>query len=119
MSRRGQGKDQWFARWRTGNCPVHGVGFLDDKEGPAIGGALRTKCPREECTVVVAQWPGKDKHHAKLGWVAGPDEIKAVLVKAGDIDESSPAPGRNAAMVRMSYPVEDEALSLGRRGREE
>jgi hypothetical protein len=105
MSIRGQKPDAWIARWRAGTCPVHGVGFLDV---PSTTEAACARRERDGCTVVVAQWPGKDAHHRKLGWVAGPDDVKAALVKAGQIAAEGNEPGRWAVDVRTSWPLEPE-----------
>jgi hypothetical protein len=122
MSIRGQSNDAWIARWRGGTCPVHGVGFLEERpdsaptgtssdarwqDGASSSSAKAVKCPREECTVRATQWPGKDAQHSKHGWVDGPAEIRALLVKSGQIDDDG-KPGRWAADARTSWPLEPE-----------
>ena len=107
---RGQNNEAWLARWRDGACPVHGRGFLDDDDEVAdpVGAdvARALKCSILECTVRVARWPGADDHHASLGGRAGPEEIRALLVKAGDVDGDSARPGKRARVVRTSYRLE-------------
>lgn len=107
MGVRGQGPDAWLARWRAGDCPVHGVGCAGSDEVVAEGYKVAS-CTREGCDVVVAQWPGRDQHHAKHGWIAGPEEIRAALVKAGQIEASGPKPGRWADDARVSWPLEPD-----------
>lgn len=101
MSIRGQKPDAWIARWRAGTCPVHGVGLHEQDGG-------RATCPREACPVVVAMHPGKDAHHRKLGWIEGPADVKAALVKAGQIDAEAGKPARWAVDVRTSWSLEPE-----------
>lgn len=110
MGVRGQSHEAWLSRWRDGACPVHGVGFIDDPEaGPAAdGGFVAERCPREECSVRVARWPGPDRHHASYGWRDGPEEIRALLAKAGDVEAEGQKPGRRGRVVRISWPLEDE-----------
>lgn len=105
MSIRGQSPDAWIARWRKGTCPVHGVGFPGAPDGP-FDGSTTARCSREECPVVVAFWRGKDARHAKLGLVDGPDDVRAALTKALEIDGAKP--GRRAVDVRTSWPLEPE-----------
>jgi hypothetical protein len=106
MGIRGQGPDAWLARWRAGDCPVHGVGCVAPDESD--GEYTLAACAKEECGLVMALWPGKDEHHAKPGWVAGPEEIHAVLAKAGQIEAEGPRPGRWAADARVSWPLETD-----------
>lgn len=48
-----------------------------------------------------------DAHHASFGWRAGPEEIHALLAKAGDIASEGEEPGPRARRVRTSYPLEE------------
>jgi hypothetical protein len=107
MSIRGQSHDAWIARWRSGNCPVHGIGcaVVPQSDDTPYKTAM---CRKDACTIVVAQWPGRDTHHAKLGWIAGPDDVHTSLVKSGQIAANGPEPGRFALDVRMSWPLEAE-----------
>jgi hypothetical protein len=108
MARRGQTKEAWLARWRDGACPVHGRGFLEDLEegAEAAADARRpVRCSVEECVVRAARYAAHDDHHATFGWRAGPDDIRAVLAKAGDIAAEGEAPGPRARLVRFSYPT--------------
>lgn len=107
MSIRGQSPDAWLARWRAGDCPVHGVGCAANDDVTDDGYKVAA-CTREGCIVVMALWPGKDEHHAKPGWIAGPEEIHASLAKAGQIEAEGPKPGRWAADARVSWPLEPE-----------
>jgi hypothetical protein len=107
MTIRGQNHDAWIARWRAGNCPVHGIGCAS---APAEKGAAYrvATCRKDGCSVVVSLWPGRDAHHAKLGWIAGPEDVHASLVKSGQIDAEGPGPGRFALDVRLSWPMGSE-----------
>lgn len=109
MSARGQTPEAWIARWQTGACPVHGTGCVArDDEPPVADGYRVARCARaaDGCTVQVALWPGKDAHHARLGWLAGPDDVRAALVKAGQIQADGAGPGRWARETRTSWPLE-------------
>jgi hypothetical protein len=105
MAIRGQNPDAWLSRWRQGCCPVHGVGFIDEK-GATVAGAIAVMCPRDECPVRATQWPGKDASHALFGWRAGPDDIKRALSR-GDIADDG-RPGAHARSVRIAWPLEDD-----------
>ncbi|HEY4222283.1 MAG TPA: hypothetical protein VGO62_13095 [Myxococcota bacterium] len=95
-----------MARWRDGACPVHGLGFVDDAAAPASEQARAMKCGHLECTVKVARFPGPDDEHASFGWREGPDEIRALLAKAGDIAAEGDRPGKRARTVRTTYALE-------------
>lgn len=119
MTRRGQDLEARLARWRDGTCPIHGLGFVTPpgeappaprpdrwyREPEDVGAVVA--CPHEECTIVAAQWPGKDKWHSLMGWRAGPDEIKAMLLKANEISDDSDRPGRSARNVRTDFQLEE------------
>lgn len=108
MGVRGQNNEAWLKRWRTGNCPVHGRGYVADWDAaPADAGFIAERCGIDECDVRVARWPAHDAHHAAFGWRAGPDVIHALLVKAGDVDGNGPTPGRTGHVVRVSWPLPD------------
>ena len=102
---RGQNNEAWLARWRDGACPVHGRGFVDDG-AVTEAGFTPVKCSIEECTVRAARWATPDPHRASFGWCAGPDDIKALLVKAGDVDGDSEKAGKRGRVVRFSYALE-------------
>ena len=114
MSIRGQSPDAWRGRWRQGTCPIHGKGFVDDKDNPAPAKTagvdesyLEVKCPDPECTLRATQWPGKDQHHSFFGLRAGSDALRTALTQSGDIDrETSSRPGAHARTVRTSWPLE-------------
>ena len=114
MSIRGQSPDAWRGRWRQGTCPIHGKGFVDDKDNPAPAKTagvdesyLEVKCPDLECTLRATQWPGKDQHHSFFGLRAGSDALRTALTQSGDIDrETSSRPGAHARTVRTSWPLE-------------
>ncbi len=126
MSIRGQNPEAWRARWRTGTCPVHGVGFADvksadvksagdeqseDEADEVSDGAASYRlqmCPREDCQVRVARFAGHDEHHASFGWVAGGDDIRAALAKAGEIAAEGVRPGKWGRVTRVSYRLEEE-----------
>lgn len=113
MGVRGQSKEAWFKRWRTGTCPVHGLGFTEDKDEAALQAAsaegfVAERCPNAECTVRVATWDLEDARFKAFGWRAGPEEIRAVLVKAKDIDSASTEPGAQGRPVRVWYPTSDD-----------
>jgi hypothetical protein len=105
MSIRGQNHDAWIARWRVGSCPVHGLGCSKTGEKNKAGYQVAA-CQKDACTVVIALWPGRDGYHAKLGWIAGPDDVHTSLVRSGQIENEGPNPGRFALDVRMSWPIE-------------
>mgnify|MGYP001544587036 CR=1 FL=1 len=114
MSVRGQNNEAWLKRWRDGACPIHGRGFVVDTSASAAAATagpadafVRVRCAVDECDVRAARWPGTDEHHASFGFLAGPDNVRALLAKAGDVDASSPAPGKRARMVRISYRLEE------------
>lgn len=116
MSIRGQNPETWRARWRKGTCPIHGTGFVDDvgRDGGAAlaDGAASYVAQRcvgqagEECAVRVARFAGKDEHHATFGWISGPDDVKAALVKAGEIAAEGVRAGKWGKEIRTSYPLE-------------
>lgn len=111
MSIRGQTPETWRARWRKGTCPIHGTGFVDvDGVARADGAAsyVAQRCVGEECTVQVARFAGKDAHHASFGWLAGPDDVKAALVKAGEVAAEGVRAGKFSREARVSYPIEPD-----------
>lgn len=120
MKVRGQHTNAWLSRWRQGTCPIHGRGLVerpqpadaanaddDDFDGDAevAEQMVEVACTKDACTVVVAQWPGKNQWHSLWGWLEGPDDIHAALVKAGDIPPEGPRPGHQARMVRTGWPL--------------
>jgi len=108
MSVRGQNNEAWLSRWRDGACPVHGTGFVVDTHAPAAEGYVAVRCAVDECDVRAAQWPGKDENHASFGFIAGPEPVRALLAKAGDVDAAGDKPGPRARMVRIAYRLEEE-----------
>jgi hypothetical protein len=115
MSIRGQNPEAWRARWRSGSCPVHGTGFVDvEADGVAVtahdgaAGYRVQRCANAECAVRVARFAGKDDHHASFGWLAGADDVKAALVKAGELAADGPRPGKFSGEPRVSYPIEPD-----------
>ena len=96
-----------MARWRKGTCPIHGVGFVVDKEAAGGPQLQSERCPKDECVLRVTLSPGKDAWHGFYGWRAGPDEIRAVLVRAGDLQDDG-RPGHYARSVRTGYPLSEE-----------
>ena len=104
MRARGQSQEAWLSRWRDGACPIHGTGFVADVDGPDH---TVVRCSKEDCVLRAARWPAQDEHHASFGWIAGPDEIRALFVKAGDIEVDSAKPGRRGRIVRISYRLEE------------
>ena len=120
MSRRGQDTQTRMARWWDGTCPIHGLGLVTPPgeappppppdrwyraEDPVSGAVVA--CPHEECTLRVSQWPGKDRFHSRFGWIGGPDEIKAMLLKTNEITADDDKPGRSARQVRTSFQLEE------------
>jgi hypothetical protein len=112
MGVRGQNNEAWMSRWRAGTCPVHGKGFVEDATAPAEqdAGFFAERCPEDECDVRVARWPAHDAHHASFGWRAGPEKVRALLIKANDVDPNGPTPGTRARVVRTSYALEPDKL---------
>lgn len=115
MSVRGQTPEAWLARWRRGDCPVHGGGMVDEEAAPNAvdehGGAAEgraARCARAECSLRACRWPGKDASHSFFGWLAGPEEIRAALAGAGDIEDGGPRPGHHARSVRTAWPLPDD-----------
>ena len=111
MKKRGQSNETWMSRWRDGACPVHGGGFIDDKEAMeklAAGVPMRVMCSVAECSVRAIRYAAADAHHASFGWRAGPEEIHALLAKAGDIALEGTEPGPRARRVRTSYDIETD-----------
>ena len=108
MKLRGQTTDKRLARWRDGACPIHGRGFVDDKDAD-VGNSEWTsvRCSVIECDVRAARWPGIDEHHASFGWRSGPAEVHAILVHAHDIAPEGPKPGTGARIVRTGYRLEE------------
>ncbi len=90
-----------MARWRDGCCPVHGGGLVDDDAGDGL-----VRCSVEECTVRAKRFAAGDAYHASFGWREGPEEIRALLAKAGDIAAQGDEPGPRARRVRTSYSLE-------------
>ena len=83
----------------------------DHEDGDGDDGAdhsVAVGCPREGCTVLACQWPGKDGSHSFFGWLAGPDEIRAALAHGGDIATEGPRPGHHARSVRTAWPLPGE-----------
>lgn len=117
MKVRGQHTNAWLSRWRQGTCPIHGRGLVerpdaaanvdrdDDDDDDGDEPMIEVACTKDECTIVVAQWPGKNRWHSLWGWLEGPEDIHAALVKAGDIPAEGPRPGHQARMVRTSWPL--------------
>jgi hypothetical protein len=114
MKVRGQNPNAWRARWQQGNCPVHGLGLSASSEEDSSADASKgyeVFCSHEECELRAWQWPGKDRFHSRFGWVSGPEEVKAALVKASEIVEEGTSPGRYARDVRTAWPTgEDDEL---------
>jgi hypothetical protein len=109
VKKRGQSKEAWMSRWRDGACPVHGGGFVDDVAvSPTGDGPVPVKCSVDECPVRATRYAAGDAHHASFGWRAGPDEIHALLAKAGDVAPEGDQPGLRARRVRTSYALEEE-----------
>ena len=116
---RGQDTEARLARWRKGNCPIHGLGLVTPPgAAPPPQPPKRTKnpmpvtssilhCPDEECDLEVSVWPGKDAYHGLLGWKIGPQELKAILVKANEVQAEGEEPGRSARSVRIAWPLEE------------
>ena len=112
MTRRGQDTDTRLARWRDGSCPIHGLGLATPRRPlpsttASAPDAVIVACPHEECTLVAVQWPGKDRFHSLFGFIAGPDDLKAMLLKAHEIEDDTDRPGRSARQVRTSYQLEE------------
>ena len=111
MAVRGQNPEAWLARWRQGSCPVHGLGLIETSHEPrdvnADAGFVRTQCPHEDCLFEASRWPGKDRWHNLFGWLGGPDDIHAALLKANDVDAEG-KPTRWARQARTAYRLEEE-----------
>ncbi|MCP4499273.1 MAG: hypothetical protein GY822_04815 [Deltaproteobacteria bacterium] len=105
MKVRGQSSEAWRARFRQGTCPVHGRGLVERSGSDDDGGQLEIYCTKEECDFAASQWSGKDRYHSRLGWVSGPEKVKAALVTSSDIREDSNEPGFEARMIRTSWPL--------------
>jgi hypothetical protein len=111
MKKRGQSNETWMSRWRDGACPVHGGGFVEDKEAMAkqpVGVPMRVMCSVAECDVKAVRYAAGDANHASFGWRAGPENIHALLAKAGDIAPEGTEPGPRARRVRTSYDLETD-----------
>ena len=120
MSRRGQTPQTRMARWWDGLCPIHGLGLVTPAgEAPPppppdrwyraeepVGAVVA--CPHEECDLRATLWPGKDQFHSRFGWSSGPDEIKAMLLKANEINVDDNKPGRSARHIRTSFRLEED-----------
>lgn len=120
---RGQDTEARLKRWRQGNCPIHGLGLATPpgqiiappKKTPVKGQVAApmstpVRCPHEECDFEAAAWPSSKEHFGLLGWQHGPEDIKAMLLKANEISADSTEPGRSARPVRLSWPLEDPDL---------
>ncbi len=118
MKVRGQHSTAWLSRWRQGTCPIHGRGLVeresshaehadddDDDDLDAEESMVEVACTKEGCTIVVAQWPGKNRWHSVWGLIDGPEEIRTALAKGGDIPSEGHRPGHQARMVRTSWPL--------------
>ena len=120
MSRRGQTPQTRMARWWDGLCPIHGLGLVTPAgEAPPppppdrwyraeepVGAVVA--CPHEECDLRATLWPGKDQFHSRFGWISGPEEIKAMLLKANEINVDDNKPGRSARHIRTSFRLEED-----------
>lgn len=72
----------------------------------ATGVPMRVMCSVADCTVRAIRYAAGDAHHASFGWKEGPDEIRALLAKAGDVAAEGTEPGPRARRVRWSYDIE-------------
>lgn len=96
-----------MARFRQGNCPIHGLGLVAGADAVDSDDGIDVRCTHEECTFHARRFPGRDRHHHRFGWVDGSDEIRAALRKANVITDAG-TPSRFAGDTRTSYPLEDE-----------
>jgi hypothetical protein len=107
MGIRGQGPEAWVARFRQGNCPIHGLGLVAANDAVDGADGVDVRCTHEECAFLARRFPGRDRHHHRFGWSDGPDDVRAALRKANVIGDDG-RPTRFAADTRTSYPLEDE-----------
>ncbi len=105
MKVRGQNSEAWRSRFRQGTCPIHGRGLVEKDTAKDDNVQVEICCTKEDCDFSASQWAGKDRHHSRLGWISGPENVKAALVASSDIREDSAEPGFEARMVRTSWPL--------------